>query len=296
MSNTTDMDILNRPEITEKRIMEIKNIIAENPEKNRTQISRLICIAWGWQSANGYLKEISCRDMLRELDKSGSIKLPPPMSTPRIKGKRSSILHLEHDMKPIECRLKEQLPLKVQIVEGREMTLEFKSYIDQFHYLHFDRTIGENMKYQVYGRDGATLACMLFGSAAWSCAGRDKYIGWYKEQREKNLMNITANTRFLIFPWVHIPCLASHLLSVISKRISNDWEMKYGHPVYCLETYVEIGRFRGTSYKSANWVHVGKTSGRGRNGGHHNAILPEKDVYLLPLCKEFRKKLGGALC
>jgi hypothetical protein len=63
-----------------------------------------------------------------------------------------------------------------------------------------------------------------------------------------------------------------------------------------LETYVERRRFVGTVYKASNWVHVGKTTGRGRDGGHHNAILPEKDIYLLPLLKSFRKELGGPLC
>jgi hypothetical protein len=87
--------------------------------------------------------------------------------------------------------------------------------------------------------------------------------------------------------------LASHVLSLISRRIVNDWRQKYGHPVHCLETYVETLRFKGTCYKAANWVKVGTTTGRGRDGGHHEAILPVKDVYLYPLVAGFKEKLAA---
>ena len=289
------MAIFTKPVLTEHRINEIRSIIKEHPEMGRSQLSRQICTLWEWQSPTGQLKDIAAREMLRSLDKSGAIKLPAVKYNYGVASKKTSIKWLIHDNKPIECNLSELLPLSVDIVTGVALA-EFKSYIDQFHYLHFDRTIGENMKYMIYSRNGTPLACMLFGSASWSCADRDKYIGWDKEHRAKNLMFMTSNSRFLILPWVKVFNLASHILSIISKRISNDWEMKYGHSLYALETYVERGRFLGTCYKSANWIYVGKTSGRGRDGGHHNAILPEKDIYLFPLCKSFREVLGGALC
>jgi hypothetical protein len=282
--------------MTDKRIGEVINIIAENPGMNRTQLSRLICREWGWQSPGGHLKEISCRDMLRALDKAGAIKLPPPMIVTRVQGQRSKIQHLDHSTAPVECRLKDQLPLNIQIAGGKRENQEFKSYIAQFHYLGFDRTVGENMKYLVFGCSGTPLACLLFGSAAWSCASRDRYIGWGKGQRAKNLMYLTANTRFLIFPWVRVPYLASHVLSIVMRRVSQDWESRYGHSLYAVETYVDTSRFRGTAYRAANWIYVGRTTGRGRDGGHHHAILPEKDIYLFPLHKNFRRWLGGAPC
>jgi hypothetical protein len=233
--------------------------------------------------------------MLRALDKSGEIVLPPAKKRPRTTGKKYDVKWLVHDKNPIEGNLAEQLPLHVEIVEGRNQLEEFKSYLVQFHYLQFDRTIGENMKYIIKGCNGVPLACMLFGSAAWSCADRDKYFGWDKEHRAKNLMYVTSNTRYLILPWVNVFNLASNILATVCRRISADWERKYGHGLVCLETYVEISRFYGTCYKAANWIHVGKTTGRGRDGGHHHAILPEKDVYIYPLTKDYRKKLGGEI-
>jgi len=176
------------------------------------------------------------------------------------------------------------------VESGRELEM-FKSYIDQYHYLKFDRTIGENMKYMVYSRDGVPLSCLLFGSAAWSCRDRDIFIGWDKTQRMQGLSMMTNNQRFLILPWVEVPCLASHILSQIAQRIVEDWLFKYGHPVYCLETFVENRLFRGVCYRAANWICVGSTTGRGRNGGHNNSILPIKDIYLYPLTKNWRALL-----
>jgi len=168
----------------------------------------------------------------------------------------------------------------------------FKSLLDQFHYLKFDRAIGENMKYMIYSRDGRPLSCLMFGSAAWSCRERDSFIGWDKSGRMRGLSLMTNNSRFLVLPWVNVPHLASHILSLIAKRISSDWELKYGHGLCLLETFVECGRFKGTCYKAANWINVGRTTGRGRDGGHHNAILPQKDVYLYPLVTCFRQALS----
>lgn len=280
-----------RPEITEERVEQIRGIIAENPRWNRTKISQHICRLWGWQSPNGTLKDISCRDMLRELDKAGRIKLPVPQNISRARGGADIVRHFKHDTTPINAELSQLRPLQISMVNsGKELAL-FKSYIDQYHYLGFDRAIGENMKYMVYSRNGKPLSCLLFGSAAWSCRERDQFIGWNKEQRVRGLSLMTNNQRFLIFEWVKVPHLASHILSLITRRITRDWQSKYGHPVYCLETFVEIGRFIGTCYRAANWIRVGSTTGRGRDGGHKEAILPIKDIYLYPLVKDYKSAL-----
>ncbi|MDR1060865.1 MAG: DUF4338 domain-containing protein [Clostridiales bacterium] len=142
------------------------------------------------------------------------------------------------------------------------------------------------------------MACMLFGSAVWSCRDRDAHIGWDRRSRAANLQHMTNNARFLILPWVRVPHLASHILSLAERRISADWEAAYGHPVYCLETFVERGRFRGVCYQAANWAKVGQTMGRGRNDTGKTASLPVKDIYLRPLHKRYKELLcqrGGAI-
>ena len=290
-SNIPGMKTFNKPEITEERIEDIRRLIEENPGMGRTKLSVALCEMWNWRGANGKVKDMSCRDLLRSLDDKGKITLPPPMARPRQAGKKPVIQNLLHDDTPITGVLGDVMPLCIETVTTKEGLAEFKSAINQFHYLGFDRFVGERMAYRVSSRDGAVLSYLLFGSAAWSCRDRDGYIGWRKEERSRNLNYMTNNMRFLILPWVKIPHLASHILSLVVKRIGRDWEQKYGHPVVLLETFVESGRFKGTCYRAANWICVGKTAGTGRDGGHRHAILPVKDIFLYRLVKNYRSFL-----
>ena len=292
MSNTLCMTTI-RPILTDKKIKDIQRLILENPDITRTQLSKDICVLWDWRAPSGQLKDISCRDMLRKLDKSGRISLPPAMTITRKKGQKAKFEHLCHDTSPIECQLGSLTPLEIEIVEGGVQLKEFKSCMDQFHYLGFHVTVGENMKYAVRSCSGEPLAFLLFGSAAWSCRDRDTYIGWDRDRRREALYLISNNQRFLVLPWVHVSGLASHTLSLVMKRISVDWEARYGHKLLAIETFVDSSRFRGSCYKAANFICVGRTTGRGRDGGHHYAILPEKDIYIYPLFKNYAEKLRG---
>ncbi|MCC7573532.1 MAG: DUF4338 domain-containing protein [Candidatus Methanofastidiosum sp.] len=287
------MSTYKRPEITDKLIDTIRQLIADNPDKGRTRLSVMLCEIWDWRDSKGRTKDMSCRDMLNALDKAGKITLPAPKKVTRRPGDSKGVKHLIHDETPINCKLKELQPLRIEVVTSKADWQQIKSYIDQYHYLKFDRCISESMAYLVRSHDGKPLASLLFGSTAWSCRDRDAFIGWTKEERRVNLIMTTNNSRFIILPWVSVPHLASHILSIISKRISADWEQKYGHSICLLETFVESGRFKGTCYKAANWIHVGKTTGRGRNGGHNNAIVPIKDIYLYPLSKAWQTVLLG---
>jgi len=280
--------------MTPERIEQIRILIHENPGWNRTKLSRELCRLWDWIGENGVAKDISCRDVLRALDASGKIALPKAMHNTRAGGSADRVALMLHDMTPIENPLPELTPLALEIVTGKHEVMEFKSYIQQFHYLGYDRSIGENMKYFVHDRRGRRLACLMFGSAAWSCEQRDSFIGWDRDTRKKTLRFATNNSRFLIFPWVASRYLASHILSLVCRRISSDWVEKYGHPLFLLETFVELDRFRGTSYKAANWKRIGITAGMGRNSKSLTVgELPLKYIYVYPLHKRFREKLCG---
>jgi hypothetical protein len=204
------------------------------------------------------------------------------------------IVFVEHDTSPIEAKLRDISPVTIKIAANTQDSRLFKSLIHQYHYLHFDRSIGENMKYLVYSNDGRVVSCMMFGASAWSCVARDDYIGWNAGQRRAGLPMIANNSRFLLPPYVRVPHLASHVLGAIARRISRDWRAKYGHGLFCLETFVEQDRFRGTAYKAANWRWVGFTAGLGRNSTATSPALPIKDVWLYPLCAGFKEKLRMA--
>ena len=152
--------------------------------------------------------------------------------------------------------------------------------------------MGENLNYLIGSCAGVDLACLVFGAAAWKCAPRDQWIGWSAEQRAARLQFIANNSRFLILPWVRVHFLASHLLSQISRRIDRDWQKRYGHRLYLLESFVQADRFRGTSYQAANWIHVGQTTGRTRQDRHHRLQSPLKDIYLYPLSGDGRQQLA----
>ncbi|MCL1896521.1 MAG: DUF4338 domain-containing protein [Clostridiales bacterium] len=278
--------------MTPERIQQINDLINGNPGWHRTKLSQELCRIWGWVGENGQIKDVSCRDALRALDASGKIKLPERLKNGHPKGCADNVVLMAHDMAPVEGPLSALAPLAVRVVTGKDELMEFKSYIEQYHYLGYDRNIGENIKYFIHDQHGRCLACLMFGSAAWSCGPRDAYIGLGKERRQAALKYMTNNSRFLVFPWVKASCLASHVLSLVCRRVSSDWVAKYGHPVYLLETFVECDRFAGTCYKAANWTYVGKTTGRGRNSETAIGTLPVKDIYVYPLHKRFREALG----
>jgi hypothetical protein len=59
-----------------------------------------------------------------------------------------------------------------------------------------------------------------------------------------------------------------------------------------METLVDRKRYTGTCYKAANWVYVGKTTGRGRMDRENKRQgMAVKDIYLYPLSKRFRQEL-----
>lgn len=154
--------------------------------------------------------------------------------------------------------------------------------------------VGENLKYLVQDNDGTDVACLLFGAAAWKVTARDEFIGWTWPQRIRGLGQVANNTRFLIVPWVGVPGLASHVLGQVVRRLKDDWQHKYGHPVWLAETFVERDRFAGIAYRAANWLRVGQTQGRGRQGPDprvRSATI--KDVFVYPLHWDFRQRLQG---
>ena len=268
----------------------VRNLIESNPSWHRTRISRELCKLWDWYDPTGQMKDMACRSFLVKLEKRELITLPLSRRS-RPRGARTVEVPLVlHSTDPIASNLKSLQPVRVELVDAGNLAL-FKSFISQYHYLSF-HLVGKNMKYMVFDREERPLSCLLFGSAAWKCASRDEFIGWDAGTREANVNMITNNTRFLILPWVEVPHLASHILGKVARRISDDWQEKYGHPVYLLETFVERDRFRGTCYRAANWTCVGKTMGRSRQDRYTTMKVPVKDIYLYPLSKRFR----GVLC
>ena len=269
----------------------IRSLIEKNPLWSRRQISIALSQAWEWRNAKGDLKDMASRTLLVKLQDRGYIQLPPRRCKPSNRMVARQIPYVWHETTPIERPLKLLRPLKVMNVY-QEKSLEplFSCLLKEYHYLSYSSPVGENMKYLIRDSWDRPVACLLFGSSAWSCSNRDQAIGWERESRERNLYLTTNNTRFCILPWVCVPHLASHILGLISRRISQDWQFRYNHPIVLLETFVDQ-RFKGSSYLAANWRWVGETRGRSRNDRYTTLKVPVKSVFLYPLVEDYREKL-----
>jgi len=272
-------------------------LLAEHPDWCRTRLSRELCAAWTWHNERGQPKDMACRTLLLTFERRGWISLPPRRNPPVNATRNRSLPLLDHDQTPILGSLRELLPVVLRVVDGDADELAiFKSLIAQHHYLGLRNTVGENLKYLIRDRYGRLLGALLFGSAAWQTAPRDTFIGWSVQARRAGLSRITNNTRFLIPEWVHVPHLASHILSRVTRRVAADWQAKYAHRVHLLETFVDRDRFRGTCYQAANWIRVGQTKGRTRNGPGGGPTTSIKDVYVYPLSRNFRRELDAPAC
>jgi hypothetical protein len=166
----------------------------------------------------------------------------------------------------------------------------FNSLMEQYHYLGYEQPVGEHLKYLVKV-DGQAIACLAWQSAARHLKVRDRYIEWSDEARERNVHLLAYNTRFLILPWVRVDHLASHILGCMAKRVPQDWQRLYAHPIYWLETFVDTSRFHGTCYRAANWQVIGETAGRGHRAPTFEQTRSAKQMLGLPLHRKFRELL-----
>lgn len=117
-------------------------------------------------------------------------------------------------------------------------------------------------------------------------------IGWSCSQRKKNLPLVANNVRFLILPWVQVEHLASKVLAANIRVLPGDWLSFYCQPLVLLETFVDLGRFRGTCYRAANWQYVGETQGIAKRGNRHHRHDQPKGVFLYPLSRNYRERLN----
>src|SRR5579862_197150 len=280
--------------VTAEEIDFIRALIAEDPKASRRRLSARLCEAWQWKQANGAPRDMVCRGLLLMLHRAGEIELPairfrPP--NPLVRRDRPQPMLI--DMTPLSGALAEIRPVALQQVRKTADEPLFNSLMEQHHYLGYEQPVGEHLKYLVWTQ-GRPVACMAWSSAPRHLGSRDCYIGWIGEARRRNIRFIAYNTRFLILPWVRVEHLASHILGRMAARISDDWQRMYGHPIHFLETFVDPERFRGTCYRAANWVLLGKTTGRGKQSNSYVPNRSIKEVLGYPLTRRFRELLGGA--
>jgi hypothetical protein len=257
--------------------------IEAHPQWSRKRLARELCECWCWRDHQGRLKDFAARSLLLKLEARGHVRLPVLQVQKR--RARPAVVPLSdwQQPEPWAGRLGQIRPVKLEPVRaGSETAVRWAFYLDRYHYLKL-RVVGENWGYLAVDAHGRDVAAVLFGAPAWRCAPRDQYLEWDDTKRREQLHRLANNTRFLILPWVRVPHLASHVLGAVARRISADWQLKYGHGLDWLETFVEHERFAGSCYRAANWRCVGQTAGRSRQDRDHTRRVPLKDVYLYRL-------------
>jgi len=281
--------------ITDADLVFIRGLIAENPQCSRRALSIKLCEAWNWVQANGALRDMVCRGMMLMLHRQGLIELPPVRVVARVLRQglsgRDKPAAVSVDQTALSVSLVELGPLQVRQVRRTPEEALFNSLLQEHHYLGYTQPVGEHLKYLVFAQ-GRPIACMAWSSAPRHLGSRDRFIGWDKQARLKNIRLLAYNTRYLLLPWVSVPHLASHILGRMARTLSADWQRLYGHPIYYLETFIDPQRFRGTCYRAANWKVLGVTTGRGKDDRAHKANRPIKEVLGYPLVKDFRQRLS----
>jgi hypothetical protein len=279
--------------ITDQDVVSIREFIAENPTASRYGLSKQLCKRWGWVQPNGVPRDMVLRGLLLALHRAELIELPPVRRVTKnplaVRTRPAPVLI---DSTPIEGALSELQPLEFRQVRRTAEEPIFNGLIEEHHYLGYVQPVGEHLKYLVYGR-GRPVACLAWCSAPRHLGPRDRFIGWSPEARKANVRFLAYNTRYLIVPWVHVPHLASHILGRMAKLLPLEWERVYGHAIHYLETFVDPQRNRGTCYRAANWIFLGRTTGRGNNAPTKKPRVPVKEILGYPLSRRFRETLGS---
>ncbi len=278
--------------ITPADLASIRALLVAAPGLSRRALSFQVCAAWQWTQPNGTPCDAICRGLLLWLHRAGHIQLPAAHWVTRKPWRpRTSAPPVLIDTTPITAPLRALGPLRIDQVRRTPDEGLFNSLLAQYHYRGYQQPVGAHLKYLV-AAGGRPVACLAWASAPRHLGPRDRFIGWTAEARRRNVRFLAYNTRFLILPWVTVPHLASHVLGRMAAILSPDWQRIYGHPIYFLETFVDPARFRGTCYRAANWIVLGRTTGRGHNAPTKQATQPIKEVLGYPLTRDFRTRLA----
>jgi hypothetical protein len=277
-------------EISITEIEEIRETVATFWRLSREELIVTICEHLGWQSASGSPKTNACSKLLEKLESQGFLKLPAKQVSSR-KGLRKPCLTERSEPQPqIEGGIRDVGPVRLEVVRERQETELWNEYVNRYHYLGYKRPFGCFARYFVESERGR-LGCLLFAGAAKSLGKRDRWIGWSASSRLRNLGWVVNNTRFVIFPWVKVKYLASHVLGQAIRRLREDWEERWSYRPVLVETFVDPQYYVGTCYRASNWQYLGMTTGEGLVRKGRSYTTSPKQIFVRPLVDDFRTVL-----
>ena len=274
----------------------IRSVVGQFAELSREELAATVCELLGWTRATGRLKARECREFLERLQTAGVITLPPkrvgrPVGTPT----QVPVTARGEAQSAVTGTVRDIAPIVIERVTSGDARRLFRELVGRYHYLGHTVPFGAHLRYLVYASrpQRQVVGCVQFSSPAWRMAARDVWIGWDDRTRARHLPRVVNNSRLLILPWVGVKNLASTILSRTARALVADWPAAYGVTPVLLETLVDPARFDGASYRAANWIVVGTTSGRGRNDRTRHAVRTPKRVLLYPLARDAAQHLRG---
>jgi len=274
-----------------EELTQLQSWIDQRHGQSRRALSVGLAQLWDWRNPQGQLRDMAVRLLLNRLEQRVGLRLPARQNRGGRRQVRPSSQGALTPSLPITQPLGQLQPVSVHLVgPGQTERARLAQYFLAHHYLGYPHPLGQ-LHYLVTDGQGRDLAVLLFGPAAWKCAPRDLFIGWSAAQRQAHLKQVANNSRFLILPWVEVPRLASHVLSLVLRRLRQDWQGHYARPLELVETFVDTSRFTGAGYRAANWIELGRTTGRTRQDRAHRLQTPPKRVLVYPLDPQFRRRL-----
>jgi len=268
----------------------VKGWLRENRGQTRQALARYVCETLGLRDARGELRIGGTVKALRLLEARGYWRLPKGRNrnakAGRWRPRRLGRAVAQPRNVPARAEQVQGLKLVEVCREEDELFRTWNELIETEHPLRDGRMVGRQLRYLIASEHG-WLGAVGFGSCALRLADRDEWIGWDEPKRRQFQDRVLDMRRFLIRPSVRCENLASRVLSLVTERVGVDFERRYRFEPWLLESFVNTEAYEGTCYQAANWVCVGESIGRGRNGPVEPTV-PRKDIYVYELNRRWR--------
>jgi hypothetical protein len=276
--------------ISAEELADILETVAICSRLSRSELALTIGEHLEWYSATGSLKLDACVKLLEKLEAQGVLRLPEKQISSGGSRKPTPQTNRTESGELLEGSVGTLGPFRVVPVTEKEEIWLWNEYVSRNHYLGYKQPFGCHLRYFITSGH-VKLGCLLFSGSAKALRERDKWLGWSKDERLRNLGLVINNSRFLMFPWVKVKYLASHALGQAVRRLSDDWQDRWGYRPVVVETFVDPERYAGTCYRASNWLYLGDTTGTGLARQGKSYTSSPKKIFVLPLVPDFRTLL-----
>ncbi len=265
-------------------------LLKVNDIPHRNALAADVCDRFGFYDVRGRPQQAGCLKALRELEAVGHFTLPVARTNPgrRFPRRLPEPVPLPTDV-PSQAGLVRELEL-VKVTTTAQMRMWNELMLSE-HPQGAGPLVGRQLRYLISSQHG-WLGGFGFAAAALTLADREEWIGWDAEQRRALLHYVVGMSRFLIRPSVHCHNLASKVQSMVLSALPKDFECQFGYRPWLVESFVDTKNYSGACYRAANWIAVGMTKGRGRQDRFNQSTLSAKAIYLYPIERDFRKRMG----